>query len=433
MKIKSLNIENFRTYKNFNISLEEEANIVLIYGNNGYGKTSIFDSIEWGITGKIKRFENNNTEIKESPFLKNCFSPEDSIAKVKINFTNDFKIEREVVSNLNEDYSNNILVGNLSEHKIENKLFQNNSLENQNLNKKFNFSYVLSQDLITDFMKRTKEQDRYEQLSEMFGLYKEREYQTSFKNKEKELKLKIDELNEKKDELDLKILKLFIQEEKDFFKEDKIKNLNFQLKKELKSVPTSEDIDIFIEKIEKENIKLSSRYSSLNEISLSLKNKEIYDEQLLEIENLKEEIIQLEKKIMTIKTFNDIKKMDKYLEEKRVLEKNLNGFDILKKTLDIKKIEETLIKYYRVTADNDEILNLINKNKELFQEDLLKKEEIKEKILGYENQIIFLNETISNSDNIYFSFKNYSEKVLELENINECPLCGSEIDSISKQ
>lgn len=56
MKIKRLIIENFRVFNgiyNFDFS---DKKMVLFCGPNGNGKTSIFDSIQWCLTGKIPRF-----------------------------------------------------------------------------------------------------------------------------------------------------------------------------------------------------------------------------------------------------------------------------------------------------------------------------------------------------------------------------------------
>lgn len=65
MKIKSLEIENFKLFdKKFSeISDISKSDIIILNGPNGYGKTSIFDAIEFALTGKIKRINNYSEEL----------------------------------------------------------------------------------------------------------------------------------------------------------------------------------------------------------------------------------------------------------------------------------------------------------------------------------------------------------------------------------
>ena len=63
MKIKNVEIVGFRAYAdegdgNFNFSTKnvEAANFVSIYAPNGFGKSSLYDAIEWAITNNIGRY-----------------------------------------------------------------------------------------------------------------------------------------------------------------------------------------------------------------------------------------------------------------------------------------------------------------------------------------------------------------------------------------
>lgn len=62
MKLKGIEIEAFRGYRDkvyfdFLTNSGALADIVVIYAPNGFGKTSFFDAVEWGLSDKINRFE----------------------------------------------------------------------------------------------------------------------------------------------------------------------------------------------------------------------------------------------------------------------------------------------------------------------------------------------------------------------------------------
>lgn len=65
MKIKSLEVKNFKLFdrKFDKISGISEAALILLNGPNGYGKTSIYDAIEFALTGKIKRINKYSDEL----------------------------------------------------------------------------------------------------------------------------------------------------------------------------------------------------------------------------------------------------------------------------------------------------------------------------------------------------------------------------------
>ena len=60
MKIKEIAIEAFRCFDYQSLSFETDegklANLIVLYAPNGFGKTSLFDAIEYGITGSVNRF-----------------------------------------------------------------------------------------------------------------------------------------------------------------------------------------------------------------------------------------------------------------------------------------------------------------------------------------------------------------------------------------
>lgn len=74
MKIKGIEITNFKIYKYENIDFKGNQ-LILLTGPNGYGKTSLIDAIEWCITGNVTRahenFDSRYTTKKEKERVEN--------------------------------------------------------------------------------------------------------------------------------------------------------------------------------------------------------------------------------------------------------------------------------------------------------------------------------------------------------------------------
>lgn len=54
--LSRIQIRDFRTFGRFEMEVPAGPGLVLLTGTNGLGKSSFFDSVEWGLTGKIRRF-----------------------------------------------------------------------------------------------------------------------------------------------------------------------------------------------------------------------------------------------------------------------------------------------------------------------------------------------------------------------------------------
>ena len=95
MRIREIEAENFKLFStNFHeVNKIEESDLVVFNGPNGYGKTSVFDIIEFCLTGTIKRIEKYSEElaIKKTEAFENkiLISDETKEAYVKILFDND--------------------------------------------------------------------------------------------------------------------------------------------------------------------------------------------------------------------------------------------------------------------------------------------------------------------------------------------------------
>ena len=143
MKIKSVKISGFRAFEKeedstFDFTKNGEImNFASIYAPNGFGKTSFYDAVEWGITHKIQRFDRmvdfeKIRKDNDAPLLLNKASLSGKvIVETSLqNFEN--VINKKKVYKYNE--------------KAANEYFQNQ---------------ILTQDLIDAFLKEEKAEDRY--------------------------------------------------------------------------------------------------------------------------------------------------------------------------------------------------------------------------------------------------------------------------------
>ena len=63
MKLKKIVLENFRQFygkQEINLETSDEANVIVIHGENGAGKTTILEAFSWCLYGKIDLVQSQN-------------------------------------------------------------------------------------------------------------------------------------------------------------------------------------------------------------------------------------------------------------------------------------------------------------------------------------------------------------------------------------
>jgi len=60
--MKSITIEGFRAFGR-QATIDLDADVILIQGPNGVGKTSLLDAILWALAGTIDRFEGRGSPV----------------------------------------------------------------------------------------------------------------------------------------------------------------------------------------------------------------------------------------------------------------------------------------------------------------------------------------------------------------------------------
>jgi len=85
-KIKSIALSGFRGVRNsLEINLESSKSL-LLYGDNGSGKSSISDAFEWFYKDKVEHLSKEEIGTKGIDALRNIFLPEDKAAVVELKF-----------------------------------------------------------------------------------------------------------------------------------------------------------------------------------------------------------------------------------------------------------------------------------------------------------------------------------------------------------
>ncbi|XQY93826.1 AAA family ATPase [Metabacillus sp. HB246100] len=193
------------------MSFDLDKKFTILYGDNGFGKSTFFDAIEWGMTGSISRFMQNdqdkdfeNTDLINGEALKT----NESICSVSLHFGNYrlkryFTTDNGKTNNTYVELNNNSLVNGdpnkiiFGKANVEGELktiFMRNIKDNSSFNIKQPF--VLSQDQVTDFVLKDKPKQRYKALANLVGLNKIVNYSDNFRSVIRELNSSVKELNE---------------------------------------------------------------------------------------------------------------------------------------------------------------------------------------------------------------------------------------------
>lgn len=412
MKIRSITIENFRGYKKF--EKEFTSNIILIYGRNGYGKTSLFDSIEWCLTGDIKRIEEKDDNKKA---FKNINSATEG--KVQIVFEDGYTIERKINSN-----NESILKEPESEKEVKDFLFKESILE-ENTNDLFNFSYLLSQDLISDFTRNVNPKERYAILAKMLGLSNEYDIleilTEEHKNLKKSKKVQEKEQEELNDKLKIYSNDLEIEVINDKMSSkiisNKLKKLNINeidktLKKEVKELKDAEG-----------NI---LKYINICLILKKAKEFELKESQMKNIKDKKENLdyLYLKKEIEELK--------DEKLKSEIMISNNLSiiGLSNCEELELHNKREEYLEKKYTLAKSEKSFIGLeeIFKGNEVFLGTLSEYKTLLNELKTLEK----VDKNLKKSRSLYEGLTNklynaVNDFIQNKEKINECPLCNNDI------
>ena len=461
VSIKSMEIEEFRIYgenQKFNL----DADLIVLYGSNGLGKTSFFDAFEYGVTGNINRL------VAGKDTFKNFSSSKNTIPKVKLEFLvnssdilyierelKDLKAESGKIKFNNVEHTmhiktlfNLLTQKNITLNKPELiKLFRATHLSNQDESeltiKALNSSSSLSNNLLSKMISFEDYINFESNLEKLMDLCKDKSKKIIIEKEDLEDKVKsiLKKLSENKEILNNKenstTLKLFEQDllartKKYFNKKESIqlneellsmveleiqtclnKILNFENAKKIKSEMAEienkriKDISTIINKLELDKKNLEGKELELSKLSekevewndlINTKREDIMD--LIEAKTSLYDLIILRPELLQSQLkIDDYKKTN----EKKQVDKEKCNNDISNLLIEINK------------STND--LNNLNRKKENLSNLVIEYElfsNFPEEILSFEKEISKYNEMI-NEDEVLLKENNDTEFLLEAE------------------
>ncbi|WP_342514294.1 SMC family ATPase [Sporosarcina sp. FSL K6-1522] len=219
MRIKKIILKDFRIFKGTHTFDFSGSDIIIINGPNGHGKSTIFDSIHWCLTGKIQRYT-GTSEYKQFNYLINNSVNKETGAKasVEIELGNDESTTLKVKRTINKQNGTMELVVNGENKKIKegqhlintflyphpNEDIENNSFD---LSTYMSSNMILAQESLDDFVRGDKPTERYIKLEKILGLNK---YGVDFKNYLSNLKKNVED---KREILDKKIVEISFEKQ----------------------------------------------------------------------------------------------------------------------------------------------------------------------------------------------------------------------------
>lgn len=421
--IKKLYIKNFKSIEEATLELGG-ANLNVLDGPNGFGKTTIYDAIQLILTGKIRRIESNKivtTNRGFNDYLLSKDQTQPTIIKIEFENTNQtddrFVLARTLtpstLTNIQRrpgDFSHFQLykLNNLEDEEFKVKLTEtqlNNLFGVENMVDRYNLFHYIEQEE-NCFLFKQNEKDRMGAISKLFNIEKEMN-QKQFLEKAK------NKLISARTKLEGQISKY----EKELNK-DKKSNVEIYSYKPLIDPENILDVPWDNENIKPLDSKMKEEYfKELDEINHLISNFPDFKKQLKN--EILDKILQNENKLMTIiilghfnEEFTDLEKRYKDQLKLEIYYEILKNKEIIKKAIDW----DFLLEILDLPVEKEFLIQRINLIKSYNQNS--------NAISTVVNQ---MNQT---RDKL---LKDY-EKFIEFNpnNKNYCPLCGDSKNSFEE-
>jgi len=446
-KIKNLEIKDFRAFRDQKIEIPSPAQIILITGNNGLGKTSFFDAVEWGFTGSLRRYEEESREKNKEIFIKNKFADDNGQVEITLAEPNDqnIKFTRKTKTTANTDFNSGDL--NISDKKFNNiaeLLLKDKNRDDFDFKSSFSFSHLLSQEIVADFVRSYKSSERYSILSNLAGLKNYNNFNNKIKEIRKETENKNENLIDNKTRLEAERKELLAE-----FNNSNLDGSSFkELLAELREIISGFDLKNILQardSLTNEGMKnlLSEMKKSKNEndkLLHELSEKES-SARKLSSQFIKYDLSKKDKKNYA-KKLKDLKEEKKKMNDYQKLLFINSHFDLLNNELnyeEIKNHDQEKIEHLNkiINLINDEppfkilIKNLIeldDKAEKIFLEDFEEMTTITGEIDDLKKELAAVKEKIDNFNDIRNKILTLSKEYFQTNlSAEKCPVCNNKI------
>ncbi|MEQ6047982.1 SMC family ATPase [Lysinibacillus capsici] len=473
MKIDKVIIKNFRNYvgeHHFDLS----KNITIFYGDNGFGKSSFFDAIEWCISGTISRFNDEGESEKFKKDLINRFVltnlENDIECSITIEFsglklTRKFNYKNQEVKNTSVKITDNknITIRNEegkpvnSKEKVDEYLsgvFQQNNGNNKNVfGKLMKKTYILSQDQVTEFVTSEDAVETFRSIANIMGFKPLLKLSDNMRKINSALESNIKKLREELDEKEKSIISK--QETK---REVNIFNINSNLDTlSINATDKVKDIKTNLEQLRdkeltkklkaNEQLKLCNKFkeefSDLEKVKSHIKElksiEDNHNQKLDFYKNLKHKaenrLQALDEIKKDISSYNNrLNKINEINQKLQILQPSSEDKDLIKTEIEDKKqlritYQFTLMNISNYKSYKETVTNYLNEQKKL-DEELLKLKRFREKrnetLLNLDSKIVESEDGIL--VNLLTNIKEINKFVESKEHNEICPVCSSEFE-----
>ncbi len=370
MKFKKIEISAFRIYNNpenacfdFTTKSGNTADFVSLYAPNGFGKTSFYDAVEWGVTGTVNRFFIRNKEM--SKLEKN------QSAKNEIPLLRNSKLERDtyvkVFSNTKEEPFEKLI----SKESIDLDLPLKANIDSHEFQK-----VILSQEWISAFLTEKDGEERYRKFMENPELSEINNYYINLKHL-----LSVQQAEENQLNQDIKRLQKKV---KDIEDENLLETINHQIN----------HINSVYEQKELQSIDIETTNKELIEF------KGVLAKKIIHYNNKQVSLVKKIDQLRVAKIGNeDLFGLKSFGERKQLLTKVLQ---------EIKEVEQLIRKFEK----HDELVNQLAKNKNILKESLVKRKDLEFVLLKFEQYDIV-------RDNIKTKGESQTKTEKEQEELNK--------------
>lgn len=428
MKVKKVEIQGFRAYQeaqdstyDFMLDDGDCADFISIYAPNGFGKTSFYDAVEWGMTNNISRLlkrEKENAIIAKEE-RKRDIGPNGEKKKQFILRNRDFGETRDAYVKIETTFQEKDFSPVRAVPNVTKKGGTDFSFSEKDTLKKMTFfrDVVLSQDWIDAFLREDTAENRYRRFMDYFGDKKIDMYYNNLVGliKENEAQIKriegeITKLSKIPFEIaDNKIIEITnAQIDTLLSLGEKLNKIDIyfdeQGKKELEDIINNRFIEIdnyienlilLLEEIKKQSAK----------IDLYFEKKKQHNIILSEINLLKESQKRIrERESLTNQINNSRKEIEKNNNQKKYIEEILKIYPVYQQAKDrISKEEDNQAKCISTLESKNANAEIIKNNVENLQKEIRK----------LSNNISSIDVLIKDVTNIYEKIKSLSAEIKE--------------------